>query len=299
MGARKKNWPQGDGTVPVAVIMISLNEAHNMEAVLENLRGWAHEVFLVDSYSSDATVSIALEHGVHVVQRRFNGFGDQWNWALDNLPVTSDWTMKLDPDERLTDELKASIGRAVAADRTDALSFTRRLWFMGKPLPVSHPLLRVWRTGRCRFSDVLVNEHPKVDGTREHIAGELEHHDSPHLHHWYEKQNAYSTAEATSSFRNDALADEPRLFGTPFQRRMWLKRNYRRLPFRYTLIFLYCLLVQGAWKAGRVGVIWARLRSDVYRMRDYKRLEMQMQGKATAPAGSRTGEADNRVEQFA
>ena len=53
--------------------MISLNEAHNMEAVLQNLAGWAQEVFLVDSCSADDTVGIALRHGVHVVQRRFQG----------------------------------------------------------------------------------------------------------------------------------------------------------------------------------------------------------------------------------
>ena len=89
--------------------MISLNEAHNLEAVLQNLAGWAQEVFLVDSYSADDTIDIALKHGVQVVQRRFRGFGDQWNFALRELPITAPWTMKLDPDERLTDELKASI----------------------------------------------------------------------------------------------------------------------------------------------------------------------------------------------
>ena len=44
-----KAWQAG--SVPVAVIMISLNEAHNMEGVLQNLKGWAREVFVVDSYS--------------------------------------------------------------------------------------------------------------------------------------------------------------------------------------------------------------------------------------------------------
>ena len=68
-----KAWQSG--SVPVAVIMISLNEAHNMEAVLQNLRGWAQEIFLVDSYSTDGSVDIALRHGVNVVQRRFRGFG--------------------------------------------------------------------------------------------------------------------------------------------------------------------------------------------------------------------------------
>ena len=48
------------GVAPVAVVMISLNEGHNMEAVLQNLAGWAQEVFLVDSYSQDETVDIAF-----------------------------------------------------------------------------------------------------------------------------------------------------------------------------------------------------------------------------------------------
>src|SRR5205814_7810800 len=97
---RTKAWQAG--SVPVAVIMIPLNEAHNMESVLQNLKGWAQEVYLVGSYSSDGTVDIALGLGVSVVQRRFRGFGDQWSFALRELPITAPWTMKLDPDERLS-----------------------------------------------------------------------------------------------------------------------------------------------------------------------------------------------------
>lgn len=89
---------------PVAVVMITFNEAHNLPAVLENLRGWAQEVFVVDSYSTDGSVDVALAHGATVVQRAFRDFGDQWNFAVGKLPVTAPWTMKLDPDERLTDD---------------------------------------------------------------------------------------------------------------------------------------------------------------------------------------------------
>ena len=70
-GDATPQWERG--VVPVAVVLISLNEAHNMAAVLENLKGWAQEVFLVDSYSSDGTVTIALQQGIHVVQRSFRG----------------------------------------------------------------------------------------------------------------------------------------------------------------------------------------------------------------------------------
>ncbi|MFM7259548.1 MAG: hypothetical protein ACKO3W_02990 [bacterium] len=37
------------GSAPVAVVMISLNEGHNLDDVCANLKGWAQEVWLVDS----------------------------------------------------------------------------------------------------------------------------------------------------------------------------------------------------------------------------------------------------------
>ena len=286
------------GSAPVAVVMISLNEAHNMQAVLQNLQGWAQEVFLVDSYSSDDTVGIALEHGVHVVQHAFRGFGDQWNFALRELPITAPWTMKLDPDERLTDEHKRSIVRAIALGDADGLELRRRLWFMGRPLPVRQTLLRVWRTGMCRFSDVLVNEHALVEGRIRCVRGDLEHHDSPDLHHWYDKQNRYSTTEAIAVHRQLPLSDQPRLLGTRLQRQMWLKRHIWKLPGRYTLLFLYHLLVMGAWRAGRVGWLWSRLRADVYRMHEYKRFEMKLTGREPSVISSTPGPPDTRVRQY-
>lgn len=286
------------GSVPVAVVMITLNEGHNMAAVLENLRGWAQEIFIVDSYSADNTVDIALQYGAQVVQRRFRGFGDQWNFAMSQLPIRAPWTMKLDPDERLTDRLKANLGVALAAGGAESFCMDRRLWFMGRPLPVRHELVRVWKTGHCRFSNVLVNEHPLVDGKQIRIDGEIEHHDSPDLHHWLEKQNAYTTSEAIAAYERRALAAEPRLFGTELQRRMWIKKNYRRFPGRYLALFLHHYLVQGAWRAGWRGYAWSRLRSDVYRLWEYKLKEITLTGRIPGRRVSGPGHPDSRVEQY-
>ncbi len=268
-----------------------------METVCGNLAGWAQEVFLIDSYSLDDTVGIALRHGVRVVQRGFRGFGDQWNFALRELPITAPWTMKLDPDERLTPELKAAIQSAISTNDVDAIRVRRRLWFMGRRLPVQQELVRVWRTGSCRFSDVLVNEHPLVSGMAILVQGELEHHDSPNLHHWWEKQNNYSTTEAISAFRNLRLSADPRLFGTSFERRMWLKQNFRRFPFRYAAMHLYGLIGLGAWRAGSVGLAWARMRADLYRMRDLKLDELRFLGKEYDLVPARPGAPDPRVPQ--
>lgn len=286
------------GSCPIAVVMISLNEGHNIKSVLENVIGWAQEVFIVDSYSQDETVDIALELGVNVVQRKFRGFGDQWNFAMRELPITAPWTMKLDPDERLSVELKDSIRQALASGRADAFALDRRLWFMGRPLPVRQELVRIWRTGNCRFSDVVVNEHPNVEGTVMKLHGELEHHDSPDLDHWLEKQNRYTTAEAIMAYQGAALADQPRLFGTSMQRRMWLKKHFQHVPFRFSLLFVYHWLVLGSWRAGWVGYVWARLRSDVFRLIEYKRKEMELTGCLPAKRYYGPGKPDPRVQQF-
>ena len=227
------------GKVPIAVIMISLNEGHNLNDVCENLSGWAHEVFLVDSYSKDETIDIALNYGIRVVQRRFRGFGDQWNFALNELDIKSPWVMKLDPDERLTDELKINISNVISENQYDAFSLKRRLWFMGKSLSIHQKLIRVWRSDVCRFSDVDVNEYPIIDGNVGHVKGDLEHRDSPNLDHWLEKQNRYSTLEAEIAYKNKPLSDEQIFFGTSLQRRMWLKRNFYKVPFRYFFLFVY------------------------------------------------------------
>jgi glycosyltransferase involved in cell wall biosynthesis len=292
-------WTRQPGTAPVAVVMISLNEAHNMEAVLQNLKGWAQEVFLVDSYSADTTVDIALRHGVHVVQREFRGFADQWNFAMRELPISAPWTMKLDPDERLPDPLKRSLISATSSDDADGLTLDLRLWFMDRPLPIKLiKFLRLWRTGRCRFTDVQVNEHPLVDGTIRHVHAELEHHDSPDLDHWLHKQNCYTTAEAVTAYQGLKLAGEPRLLGSSFERRMWLKKHYTRVPLRYQAMFLYHYFGLGAYRAGWVGYAWSRLRCDVYRLQEYKLREMRLTGRLPMKKFYGPGRPDPRVPQF-
>jgi glycosyltransferase involved in cell wall biosynthesis len=285
------------GVCPIAVIMISLNEGHNMEAVCENLSGWAQEVFLVDSYSKDETVDIALKYGVQVVQRRFRGFGDQWNFALRNLPINAEWTMKLDPDERLSDELKESIRGLMESPTAQGVAVKRELWFMGRPLPIKDEILRVWRTGSCSFTEVSVNEHPVVAGEIVVAEGALEHQDSPDMEHWVEKQNRYTSSEALGLFSGASFADIPKYFGTPLQRRMWFKKNFYRLPFRYLALFVYYFFIKGTWRVGRVGLIWARLRCDVMRMVEYKHFEMKITGKTPAKRTYGPGASDMRVPQ--
>jgi len=282
--------------VPVTVILLTLNEEFHLPGVLENIQGWAEEIFIVDSCSTDRTVDIALQYGVKIVQRKFTNFGDQWNFALKSLPIKTPWTFKLDPDERLTDELKEEI-RTIVSNDTSCCGFSmcRRLWFMGCPLHIKASVLRLWRTGSCRFSDVIVNEHPLVEGDVGFLKGVMEHFDSRDLNHWVDKQNRYSTMEAIARYQKRKLSVKPKLLGSPLQRRMFLKQVFFYVPFRYQIQCLHEVFWRGAWRSGRAGIQWARLRVEVRRMRELKFLEIRQTGRIPEIPKAPHGEFDERI----
>ncbi len=291
-----KHWVKGKA--PVAVVMISLNEGHNIEDVCKNLQGWAQELFLVDSYSQDNTIDLALKYGVKVVQRGFTNFGDQWNFALNSMPISAEWTMKLDPDERISDELKLDIIRATQEESVDGIEFYRQWWLMKTKFPIKDKVLRVWKTGKCKFTNTAINEHPQVKGSIKLVKGILDHYDSPDLEHWLEKQNRYTTLEAINLYLDKPLADKPSLLGSSFQRRMWVKKNFYNIPLRYLLLFFYYWAWKGLWKSGWSGYASARLWSDVMRFREYKYKEMKHTGQLLTPRTYGPGKADHRVRQI-
>lgn len=282
----------------IAVVMITLNEGHYLRGAFENIAKWADEVFVLDSYSKDDTVDICLEFGSYIAQRKFTNFGDQWNFAINNFPIKSNWVMKLDPDERLSDKLKNNLRSLLVSTNADGIYIRRRLWFLGKPLIASQNILRLWKSGKCHFSDVSVNEYPIVVGTVTKVSGYLEHLDSPNLEHWIEKQNRYSTLEARNLFMNNPLAIKPKFFGSATERWMWLKKNFKYFPFRYSVYFLYCYFYLGGVFRGYEGYIWSRLRVSFLQLVYLKYNEMKSSGNGYNIFLNGAGIPDPRVKQF-
>jgi len=283
-------------SLPITVIMLTLNEEYHLPGAIENVKEWAEEIFIVDSLSTDRTVDIALEHGVKIVQRPFANFGDQWNFALERLPIKTAWTFKLDPDERLSPELKSEI-RALLEGRHQHVGYEmdRRLWFMGQPLHVLAPVLRLWRTGKCRFSDVIVNEHPLVDGSVGKLKRIMEHLDSRDLHHWCDKQNRYTTMRAIENARGASLSANPKLFGNSLERRMFFIKLFFHIPLRYLLQWLHEVILRGAWRSGRTGLTWARMRVEVRRMVEIKSREIETTGRIPSVPKAPHGDYDPRI----
>ena len=268
----------------LSIIFITKNEEFHIGNAIDNVKDIAEEIFVVDSGSTDKTVEIAESKGAKVLFHAFEGFGKQWNWALENCPIKTAWTMKMDPDERLTDALKSEIEDSLA-NRVElaGFEFDRVLWFMGKRIPGwKDRVVRIWRTGHCRFTDIVVNEHPIVDGKIGILQSTMDHLDSRDLGQWIEKQNKYTTAEAIRQFAGGPLAARPRFWGTRLERRMWFKSVFFKLPFRYEMMFFQLYFGKGLFLVGKTGFHCALLRIWVRRLVEQKLLEMRNTGRLTS-----------------
>ena len=264
----------------LSVIFITKNEEFHIGNAIDNVKDIAEEIFVVDSGSTDKTVEIAESKGANVLFHAFEGFGKQWNWALDNCPVKTAWTMKMDPDERVSDELKMEIRKVIGdAKPLDAYQFSLLVHFMGRPVKTrSHYFTRLWKTGCGRFSDVRVNEHFLIKGQMGRLKGKLLHLDSRNLAHWLMKQNMYSTQAAIARSKSDAFSTKGKIFGNALERRILLMQVFDHTPFRYFLIFWFYFLFTGAWRSGIDGWRWAQMRVFVHRLFEYKRVELKRIG---------------------
>jgi len=93
--------------VQIAVVILTYNEGANLPDCLRSVAGWAREIFVVDSGSTDGTQVIARQYGAAFVEHAFETHSQQWTWALENLPIRARWVLGLDADQRVTAELAA------------------------------------------------------------------------------------------------------------------------------------------------------------------------------------------------
>jgi acetyltransferase-like isoleucine patch superfamily enzyme/glycosyltransferase involved in cell wall biosynthesis len=194
----------------IDVLIQTHNEALNLPHTLQSVMGWVNRVFVVDSGSTDRTREIAGEYGAIVVQKAWEGYARQKNWALANLPFESPWILILDADESVTPELKDEIlevaSRPVQNVREAGFFLNRVTVFMGREIhhcayfPAWN--LRLFKRGAARYEERNVHEHMIVNGPTGHLRHLLRHEDRRGLEHFIAKHNRYSTLEALEIYQH-------------------------------------------------------------------------------------------------
>ena len=91
-------------TRKISIIILTYNEEIHIERVLKNIKKISDQIFIVDSFSNDKTIAIAKKNGAKIYKNKFITQSKQLNWALKNLPIKTNWVMRLDADEYLEDK---------------------------------------------------------------------------------------------------------------------------------------------------------------------------------------------------
>src|SRR5689334_23449216 len=119
-------------------MIFTLNEELHLPSCLDAL-AWCDDVIVIDSFSTDRTEEIARSRGARFLQRRFDGFGSQRNWALAEGAPVHEWVLVLDADERVTPELVAEMAAVLAAPPAGVGAFRlrRRFYMWGRWLRYS------------------------------------------------------------------------------------------------------------------------------------------------------------------
>jgi glycosyltransferase involved in cell wall biosynthesis len=252
---------------PISVIILTVNEELNLPAALDSVKGWAEQVFVVDSFSADRTVEIAKSYGVNVTQHEFLYPAQQKNWAMENLPLRHDWLLLLDADERVSPLLRDEIIEVIKDDGRgyDGFWMRYRLFFYGRWIRHCgwYPtwILRLVRRSNARWEDRPVDEHIILDGKAGYLQNDLIHENLRDMEFWIAKHNRYSTQNAElyhdliQKKRSDGL--QRRLLGNQAERKRLIKeRIWPYLPFRSILFFIYLYFIRLGFLDGKQGFIF-------------------------------------------
>jgi glycosyltransferase involved in cell wall biosynthesis len=276
----------------LSAVVLTFNEQDNLPRCLESLGSLRCRLYLVDSGSTDATLEIGRQYGAKIVTHPFETHTRQWQWALENLPLTTEWVLALDADQSLTPDLAAEIvalfsGTHQFSARLDALDgiyLNRRQVFRGRWIKHGgyYPkyLLKIFRRGRVLLDHYdFVDHHFYVRGATVKLQHDLVERNSKEddIAFWITKHVRYANLLAEEEYQRNidgySSMIQPSWFGSPDQRTLQVKTMWSRMPMyvRPVLYFLYRYFLRLGFLDGKAGFIfhflqalWFRLLVDIY-----------------------------------
>jgi glycosyltransferase involved in cell wall biosynthesis len=183
-------------SIPISAVLITKNAEAFIKICLESIT-WCDEIIIVDSGSTDSTLSICKEYNCKISHQDFLGFGAQKNFAIQQ--AKNDWILNLDADEVVTNELKNNIQELlpVDANNTAAFQLLRTLIFFGQKFNYGRenrqPVNRLFNRNLCRFDSAEVHEKLIINGSLQKLNGELLHYSYADLFQYFSKFNEYTS----------------------------------------------------------------------------------------------------------
>ncbi|HCN82261.1 MAG TPA: glycosyltransferase family 2 protein, partial [Sphingobacteriaceae bacterium] len=146
--------------VPVSVVIITYNEARNIAACTKRAKLITDDIIIVDSGSRDGTLNIARELQVKILERAWDGYGNNKNKGIDAAKYN--WILSIDADELPDHELIAQLHSLDFNDIHSVYDFNFKVYFNSKLIRYgswgNDHQIRLFNRAHARWLEVPVHE---------------------------------------------------------------------------------------------------------------------------------------------
>ncbi|HEX9426471.1 MAG TPA: glycosyltransferase family 2 protein [Candidatus Polarisedimenticolia bacterium] len=205
---------------PLSAIVPTYNEEATLRACLESVR-FADEILVVDSFSTDGTLSIARELGARILQHEYVYSARQKNWAIPK--AAHPWILLVDSDERVTPELRAEILALLETGPShDGYWIRRANHFLGRRIRRcgwgTDKVIRLFRRDVARYQDREVHAEVDLPGRLPVLAHPLEHYSFRSFGQYFRKLQLYSEWGAAQLYKEGRRAGVAQIALRPLAR---------------------------------------------------------------------------------
>ena len=264
----------------ITVIILTKNEEKNIEKCICSAKLIADRILVIDSGSEDNTVRLAKRYGAEVFYHEWQGHAVQFNWALDNCKIDTEWVFRLDADEIITEKLANEIRGELKSEKSkkvNAYALCWNMYFMGKHLKHGGNgktyIIRLLRYGKGRVEEKSMDERFAVEGTVKNLKEPFLHYDYKGLDSWLEKHLKYSALELQVYKENSSIENN-----NANKRQKQRRGLYYSMPLflRAKFYYWYRYYLQLGFLDGREGKIFIYLQAYWFRyVVDAKIYEME------------------------
>jgi glycosyltransferase involved in cell wall biosynthesis len=270
----------------LTAVILTHNEELHIARCIHSIKTICKKVIVVDSFSGDNTIAIAGKLGADIYQNEWNGsYSAQFNWALENCKIDSDWVLRIDADEYFTPELVTEILTINEVENhVTGFVIKRRHIFMDRWVkhgvyPVR--LLRIFKREIGYCEKKWMDEHIVLTkGRPDELKSDFVDHSLKPMDWWLKKHLHYAFREACDliniELNYELLGnqnDEKNL--TPK-----MKRVYEKSPviLRVILLYIYRYFIRGGFRDGIAGFYWHLFQGLFYRLLvDYYIIQIRLE----------------------
>lgn len=206
--------------IKLSVVIITFNEERNLARCLESVKDIAHEIIVVDSFSTDGTLAIASAHNARIISQAFEGYGQQKNSGTQH--AANDWILSLDADEQLTPELKRSIVAVMKAPEYNVYQMPRLTNYCGKWIRhcgwYPDRQTRLYNRTKGAWKEQKVHEYWQLNNagdTKGLLKGDLLHYSFASISEHLKKIEKYSELAALAAVANGKNASLFKILVSP------------------------------------------------------------------------------------